>query len=51
VVSFVETRFDEARLKAQTAALLGPARHIDIRPVELRAIFTTIARSIRKEAG
>jgi ABC-2 type transport system ATP-binding protein len=51
VVSFVDTRFDEARLKVQAAALLGPARHIDIRPVELRAIFTTIARSIRKEAA
>ncbi|MGZ3315145.1 MAG: ABC transporter ATP-binding protein [Caulobacteraceae bacterium] len=51
VVSFVDTRFDETRLRAQAAALLGPARHLDIRPVELRAIFTTIARSMRKEAA
>jgi ABC-2 type transport system ATP-binding protein len=51
VVSFVDTRFDETRLRAQAAALLGPVRRIDIRPVELRAIFTTIARSIRKEAA
>ncbi len=51
VVSFVDTRFDEARLKAEAAAVLGPARHIDIRPVELRTIFTTIARSIRREAA
>jgi len=51
VVSFVDTRFDEARLRAQAAELLGPVRRIDIRPVELRSIFTTIARSIRKEAA
>ena len=51
VLSFVDTRFDEERLKAQAAALLGPVRRIDIRPVELRSIFTTIARSVRKEAA
>jgi ABC-2 type transport system ATP-binding protein len=51
VVSFVETRFDEDRLRMQAAAVLGPVRRIDIRAVELRSIFTTIARSIRKEAA
>jgi ABC-2 type transport system ATP-binding protein len=51
VVSFVDTRFDEARLRAQAPAVLGPVRRIDIRPIELRAIFTTIARSVRKEAA
>ncbi len=51
VISFVDTHFDEARLRAQAAAVLGPVRRIDIRPVELRSIFTTIARSIRKEAA
>ncbi len=51
VVSFVDTRFDEDRLRAQAASVLGPIRRIDIRPVELRSIFTTIARSIRKEAA
>jgi ABC-2 type transport system ATP-binding protein len=51
VVSFVDTRFDEARLRTQAAELWGPVRRIDIRPVELRSIFTTIARSIRKEAA
>jgi ABC-2 type transport system ATP-binding protein len=51
VLSFVDTRFDEERLKAQAASLLGPIRRIDIRPVQLRSIFTTIARSIRKEAA
>ena len=51
VVSFVDTRFDEGRLRAQAAELWGPVRRIDIRPVELRSIFTAIARSIRKEAA
>jgi ABC-2 type transport system ATP-binding protein len=51
VLSFVDTRFDEERLKAQAASLPGPIRRIDIRPVQLRSIFTTIARSIRKEAA
>ncbi len=51
VVSFVDTRFDDARLRAQASALFGPVRRIDIRPIELRAIFTTIARSVRKEAA
>jgi ABC-2 type transport system ATP-binding protein len=51
VVSFVDTRFDEDRLRAQAVTVLGPVRHIDIRPVELRTIFTSIARSIRKEAA
>ena len=51
VISFVDTQFDEARLRVQAAAVLGPVRRIDIRPVELRSIFTTIARSIRKEAA
>ena len=51
VVSFVDTRFDEDRLRTQAASVLGPVRRIDIRPMELRSIFTTIARSIRKEAA
>jgi len=51
VLSFVDTQFDEGRLRAQAAELLGPVRRIDIRPVELRSIFTAIARSIRKEAA
>jgi ABC-2 type transport system ATP-binding protein len=51
VVSFVDTRFDEARLRAQAAEAFGPIRRIDIQPVQLRSIFTTIARSIRREAA
>ena len=51
VVSFVDTRFDEAGLRAQVAAVLGPVRRVDVRPLELRSIFTTIARSLRQEAA
>ena len=52
VVSFVDTRFEnEARLRAQITAVFGPVRRIDVRPIELRSIFTTIARSLRKEAA
>ena len=51
VVSFIETRFDESKLRAKVEAAFGQVRRIDVRPVELRSIFTTIARSIRKEAA
>ena len=49
VVSFVDTRFDESTLRAKVAAVFGPIRRLEVRPVELRSIFTTIARSLRKE--
>jgi ABC-2 type transport system ATP-binding protein len=49
VVSFVETRFDEATLGQKVAAVFGPVRNIDVQPVQLRAIFTAIARSTRRE--
>jgi ABC-2 type transport system ATP-binding protein len=50
VVSFVETHFDEAGLAAKVSAVLGPVARIEARPIELRAIFTSIARSNRKAA-
>ncbi len=52
VVSFIETRFEgEAELRRKVAAVFGQVRRIDIRPMELRSIFTTIARSIRTEGA
>jgi ABC-2 type transport system ATP-binding protein len=51
VVSFIETRFDEAQLRPKIAAMLGRSSRIEVRPVELRSIFTTVARSLRKEAA
>ena len=49
-ISFIETRFDEAGLESKIAAALGPVREIEVRHVELRSIFTAIARSLRNEA-
>jgi ABC-2 type transport system ATP-binding protein len=49
-VSFIETRFDEAGFESKIAAALSPVRKIEVRPVGLRSIFTTIARSVRNEA-
>jgi ABC-2 type transport system ATP-binding protein len=51
VLSFVETRFSEPGLGPKVTAVLGPVRRIEVRPVELRSIFTSIAKSIRKEAA
>lgn len=48
-VSFIETRFDKGTLEWKVAAALGPVGRIDVRPVGLRSIFTTIARSLRNE--
>lgn len=51
VISFIETRFDEVQLRSKIAAILGRSNRVEVRPVELRAIFTTVARSLRKEAA
>jgi ABC-2 type transport system ATP-binding protein len=51
VISFFETRFDEAVLPAKIATAFGPPVRTDVRAVELRTIFTTIARSTRGEAA
>jgi len=47
VVSFIDTRFSEQSLAARLAALLGPVRHVDAQPIALRAMYTTLARSVR----
>lgn len=50
-LSFVVTQFDDTALRAKIADVLGSVRNVEIRPVELRSIFTTIARSLRQEAA
>jgi ABC-2 type transport system ATP-binding protein len=50
-LSFVDIHFDETLLRARIAAVLGAVRNVEFRPVELRSIFTTIARTVRKEAA
>jgi ABC-2 type transport system ATP-binding protein len=47
VLSFVDTRFKDDHLAGSIAALFHGIRNIDVRPVALRSIFTTLARAAR----
>jgi ABC-2 type transport system ATP-binding protein len=47
VVSFVDSRFTEKRLADNVAALFKGVRSIDVEPIALRTIFTTLARESR----
>ena len=48
VLSFVETRFAEGELQARIASALPGVRNIDVQPLNLRSIFTTLARSAQR---
>jgi ABC-2 type transport system ATP-binding protein len=48
VLSFVESRFSEDRLRAGIDLLNGSVRNVDTRPMSLRAIFTALALSARE---
>lgn len=50
VLSFVETQYSEEDLGEKVHAALGEVRRIDAQPMELRAIFTTLAREARNRA-
>jgi len=47
VLSFVDTRFKDDHLAGSVAALFDGIRNIDVRPIALRSIFTTLARAAR----
>ena len=47
VLSFVDTRFKDDHLAGSIAALFNGIRNIDVRPIALRSIFTTLARAAR----
>ncbi len=47
VLSFVDTRFSEEHLAATLGSLLMGVRQVDVQPMPLRAIFTTLARAAR----
>jgi len=47
VLSFVDCRFTEARLTEGVAARLKGVKNIDVQPIALREIFTTLARESR----
>jgi ABC-2 type transport system ATP-binding protein len=48
VLSFVDTRFSAERLSAQIDSVLTGVNHVDVQPIPLRAIFTTLARAARE---
>jgi ABC-2 type transport system ATP-binding protein len=47
VVSFVDSRFTERRLAESVGALFRGVKNIDVQPIALRSIFTTLARQSR----
>jgi ABC-2 type transport system ATP-binding protein len=52
VLVFIDTRFSQDRLNAAIASLLRGVRNIDVQPMALRSIFTTLARtSHARESG
>ncbi|MEO8778772.1 MAG: ABC transporter ATP-binding protein [Rhodanobacter sp.] len=48
VLSFVSTRFSEETIAGKLAALLTDIRRVDVQPIALRSIFTTLARAVRE---
>lgn len=47
VLRFVDTRFSDERLSRNVATHFKGIRNVDVRPVALRSIFTTLARATR----
>jgi len=50
VLSFVDTQFADERLAADIGSLLTGIRQVDVEPLPLRVIFTTLARE-RQQSG
>jgi ABC-2 type transport system ATP-binding protein len=51
VLSFVDCRFAEGRLAEGVAARLKGVKNIDVQPIALRQIFTTLAREARGDSA
>jgi ABC-2 type transport system ATP-binding protein len=47
VVSFFDTHFSDARLASALPSVFRGVRNVDVQPVALRTIFTTLARASR----
>lgn len=47
VVSFFDTRFSDARLASAIPSVFHGVKNMDVQPVALRTIFTTLARASR----
>jgi ABC-2 type transport system ATP-binding protein len=48
VVAFVETKFSEEAIGERVRAAVGESRRIDVQPMPLRSIFTTLAKAKRE---
>lgn len=47
-MSFVDSRFTESGLAENVAALFRGVKNIEVQPLALRSIFTTLARESRE---
>jgi ABC-2 type transport system ATP-binding protein len=50
VLSFVDCRFAEGRLAASVAERFNGVKNIEVQPIPLRSIFTTLARASRGDS-
>jgi ABC-type multidrug transport system ATPase subunit len=50
VLSFVETRFADGELQARIFSTLPGVRDIDVQPINLRSIFTALARAAESKS-
>lgn len=50
VLSFVDTRHTPEQFGERVRQVLGPVKRIDVQPMPLRSVFTTLARAAREEA-
>ncbi|HYM35189.1 MAG TPA: ABC transporter ATP-binding protein [Steroidobacteraceae bacterium] len=50
VLSFVDTQFSAESMSSRILSIFGSVRHIEVQPIALRSIFTTLAREAR-DAG
>jgi len=51
VLSFVDTQYSEEATHSRIAAVLGATRAVDVQPMALRAMFTTLTRATRSALG
>jgi ABC-2 type transport system ATP-binding protein len=52
VLAFVDTRFSQEKLNGAIASVLRGVRNVDVQPIPLRSIFTTLARASQdRETG
>lgn len=51
VLSFVDSRFADGELQARVVSTLPGVRNIDVQPINLRSIFTTLARDAQSKVS